>query len=222
MSIDPVATAGLVTRLVRSGTRDGVPTRTVIARRVYATDQADLWNALTDPERIPRWFLPVSGELRPGGQYQLDGNAGGVVESCQRPEGFAVTWEYGGQVSWVRAGLTPDPSGGTVLEVAHEATLDDPAFWEQYGPGAGGVGWDLALMTLGQHLESGVPVNSDAAEDWTTSAEGIAFIRMAAGSWAEAAVADGDPVEQAREAAERTVTFYTVPPDGSGEPAAEG
>ena len=29
----------------------------------------DVWDACTNPERIPRWFLPVSGDLRLGGRY---------------------------------------------------------------------------------------------------------------------------------------------------------
>src|SRR3546814_5783198 len=60
MIIDPVATAGLVAREVRTGSRDGVPTKIAVATRTYPTDQADLWDAVTNPDRIPRWFLPVS------------------------------------------------------------------------------------------------------------------------------------------------------------------
>src|SRR6476661_6556992 len=108
MTLDPVASAGLVTREVRSGTRDGAPTKIAIARRTYATDQADLWDALTNAERIPRWFLPVTGELKVGGRYQLEGNAGGTVERCDEPGSFAVTWEFGGQVSWLQITLVPD------------------------------------------------------------------------------------------------------------------
>ena len=108
MTFDPVATAGLVTREVRSGSRDGAPTKIVIARRAYPTGQADLWDALTSADRIPRWFLPVSGELKVGGRYQLEGNAGGVVERCDEPESFAVTWEFGGMVSWLQVTLVPD------------------------------------------------------------------------------------------------------------------
>src|SRR5829696_7241475 len=108
MISDPLATAGLVERIVRSGKRDGAPTRIAIARRTYATDQADLWDALTSAKRIPRWFLPVSGDLGVGGRYQVEGNAGGVVERCDEPESFAVTWEYGPMVSWLTITLTPD------------------------------------------------------------------------------------------------------------------
>lgn len=30
-----------------------------------------MWSAVTSVERIPRWFLRVTGELRAGGGYQL-------------------------------------------------------------------------------------------------------------------------------------------------------
>ena len=36
-------------------------------------------DALTDPERIGRWFLPISGDFRLGGRYQFEGNAGGKI-----------------------------------------------------------------------------------------------------------------------------------------------
>ena len=112
-----------MTREVRTGSRDGAPTKIAIARRTYPTGQADLWDALTNAERIPRWFLPVSGELKVGGRYQLEGNAGGVVERCDEPESFAVTWEFGEMMSWLAVTLAPDGTG-TRLELAHEAHVD--------------------------------------------------------------------------------------------------
>jgi uncharacterized protein YndB with AHSA1/START domain len=211
MIIDPLATAGLVTREVRTGSRDGAPTKIAIARRTYATDQADLWDALTDRERIPRWFLPVSGDLEVGGRFQTEGNAGGVVERCDAPDSFAVTWEYGPMVSWLVVTLTPD-EGGTTLELAHEAHVD-AEMASHYGPGAVGVGWDLALMALGLHLETGAPVDREAGQAFPMTPEGLEFVRSAATGWAEAAIADGDEPGPAREAAERTIAFYTIPPD---------
>jgi uncharacterized protein YndB with AHSA1/START domain len=211
MITDPLATAGLVTRELRTGSRDGAPTKIAIARRTYGTDQADLWDALTDRERIPRWFLPVTGDLNVGGRYQLEGNAGGVVERCDAPESLAVTWEYGSMVSWVVVTLTPD-QGGTTLELAHEAHVD-PEMASHFGPGAVGVGWDLALMALGLHLESGEPVDREAGLAFPMTPEGIEFVRSAAMGWADAAIADGEEPGPAYEAAERTIGFYTVPPD---------
>ncbi|MEV6070832.1 SRPBCC family protein [Nocardia sp. NPDC052001] len=212
---DPIAVAGLVVREVRTGVRDGKPTRTAVARRVYATDQADLWDALTNPERLPRWFLPVTGELKPGGRYQTQGNAGGLIEECEAPERFAVTWEMGPAMSWLTIGLTPD-GDGTALELVHEA-LVDPGFWTQYGPGAVGVGWDLALMALGLHIDSGESVDPAAGLAFPTTPPGIEFVSAAAEGWAAAAIADGDDPAVARAARDNTITFYTVEPEGSAE-----
>jgi len=210
MSFDPLATASLVSREVRSGSRGGAATRIVVARRTYRAEQADLWDALTNPDRIPRWFLPVRGDLRLGGRYQLEGNAGGVIEHCKEPESFAVTWEYGGTLSWVDVTLTPDGER-TTLELAHEAPVD-PDRWEQFGPSAVGIGWDLSLMSLGLHLDSGAPRDPEKAATFPSSPDGVAFIRASAARWAEAAIADGDEAGAAQQAAARTVAFYTTPP----------
>jgi Activator of Hsp90 ATPase homolog 1-like protein len=55
----------------------GSEVRTVVLRRSYDAPIEDVWDACTDPDRLNRWFLPVTGELRVGGRYQLKGNAGG-------------------------------------------------------------------------------------------------------------------------------------------------
>lgn len=209
-TIDPIRSAGLVTREIRSGSRDGQPTKTAVARRWYAADRPDVWDALTNAERIPRWFLPISGDLDVGGRYQLEGNASGDIERCQEPETFAVTWEFGGQVSWLQIHLS-EADGGTTLELVHEAHVD-PDMWAQFGPGAVGVGWDLALHGLGQHLASGATLDPAEAEAWTIGPEGVQFVERAAEGWAQAAIGDGDDPGQARTAAQATVAFYTTPP----------
>src|SRR6185369_7315743 len=98
MQSDVAAYVGAVVRRVEDRDRDGTPVRVVIASRDYDTDVEDLWDALTNPERLPRWFLPVSGDLKPGGRYQLQGNAGGEITECTPPKRLAVTWEFGAQV----------------------------------------------------------------------------------------------------------------------------
>ena len=215
MNIDSVATADLVSREVRSGSRDGAPTKIAVARRTYPTGAADLWDALTNGERIPRWFLPISGDLHVGGRYQLEGNAGGVVERCDEPESFAVTWEMGPMVSWLEVTLIP-ADDGTTLELVHAAHVD-PVFGAQFGPGAVGVGWDLALMGLGLHVESRARVDRDEGLAFPTTPNGVEFVKLAAAGWAAAAVADGDEPDPAQEAAARTVAFYTGAPEGPSE-----
>lgn len=214
MITDASTAAGLVTREVRSGTRDGRPTKIAIARRAYGTDAADLWDALTNRERIPRWFLPISGALEVGGRYQLEGNAGGVVEHCQEPRTFSVTWEYGPMISWLTVMLTADASE-TVLDLRHEAHVD-PELWTQFGPGAVGIGWDLGLLGLGLHLDPAASVDPAEAAAFPTTPEGVSFVQAAAEDWRRAAVADGDEPDAARSAAENTVAMYTTPPQDDG------
>src|SRR5829696_9345065 len=91
---------------------------TVELARAYDAPVEDLWDACTRPERIVRWFLPVSGDLSPGGRYQLEGNAEGEILACEPPSRLSVTWEYGGGISWVDVHLAPDGSGGTELRLA--------------------------------------------------------------------------------------------------------
>ena len=178
----------------------------VVASRAYSTTAADLWDALTNAERIPRWFLPISGDLQLGGHYQLEGNAGGAITRCEPPSTLAVTWEYGGSVSWVTVRLREQEAGGTRLELEHVAHVGDD-WWDQFGPGAVGVGWDLALMGLGEHLPSGVAVDPKDVARWTSSDEGRAFMRMSGTDWGRASIAAGTP--EAIAAAERTTSAYT-------------
>jgi uncharacterized protein YndB with AHSA1/START domain len=223
MPFDPVSAAGLMTREVRTGFRDGVATRILIARRAYQAGQADLWDALTSADRIPRWFLPVTGDLKAGGRYQLRGNAGGVVEHCLEPDSFSLTWEFGGALSWVAVTLSAERTESTTLELTHEVVAD-PEMWGQFGPGAVGVGWDLALMALGLHLDSGAPVDPELAFTLPDSPDGAEFIRAAASGWADAAIEDGDEPDAARLAAVRTAVFYTPGDEDAAdrEPPAAG
>ena len=182
-------------------------TRTVVVSRAYETSIEDLWDACTNPARIPRWFLPVSGQLRLGGRYQLQGNAGGTIERCDPPRSFAATWEYGDAITWIELHLSPESDGRTRLELAHIAP-DDPERWAEYGPGAVGVGWDLALSGLATHLHSGDTVDPAAAAAWSASEEGKRFITASSQGWCEASVASGTDPAGAQAAAERTTAFY--------------
>ena len=178
--------------------------------RVYDTDPADLWDACTNPERIPRWFLPVSGDLGVGGRYQLEGNAGGVVERCDPPRSFAATWEYGDQVSWIEVRIEPAGEGAR-LQLEHMAHVDDE-LWDQFGPGATGVGWDLGLLGLSLHLTSGETVDPSAVAEWMQSDEGREYVTLSSQAWCEASIAAGTDPSAAKEAGERTTAFYTEEP----------
>jgi hypothetical protein len=149
----------------------------------------------------------VSGELREGGRYQVQGNAGGVIERCEPPHGFTATWEFGGQVSWIELRLTEATGGGTRFELDHVAHVND--HWAQFGPGAVGVGWDLALLGLTKHLVTGAAVDREAGMAFPASEEGRRFIEQSSRGWCEAAIAAGADAAAASAAAEWTFAFFT-------------
>ncbi len=193
-------------RSVSSLERDGRPARAVMLSRIFATTADDLWNALTDAERLPLWFLPVHGDLAPGGRYQLEGHAGGTIETCEPPSRLALTWEFGGDVSWVGVDVADDGEGGARLTLTHTSILSE--HWKTYGPGAAGVGWEMALAGLAMHLARPDASKPDGAA-WVASPEGRAFISGGSDAWGRAAAAAGTDPAEARAAAGRTTAFYT-------------
>jgi uncharacterized protein YndB with AHSA1/START domain len=167
-------------------------------RRSYDAAVDDVWDACTNPERVPRWFLPLTGDLRVGGRFQLEGNAGGEIRECDPPHRLAVTWEAGDQTSIVS--LTLAEAGDTTDLYLRHAVPDDD-HWAKFGPGAVGVGWDLVLAGLGKYLRSGgepIPKDMPPAD----------VLRGAARDWGAADVAAGTPAEVADEAAARCSAAY--------------
>ncbi len=89
--VDIVREIDAVEREVGGARLDGADARTVVLRRRYEASVDDVWDALTSPERISRWFLPVSGDYRIGGRFQFEGNAGGEILACDRPHRLQVS-----------------------------------------------------------------------------------------------------------------------------------
>ena len=205
MTFDLAAHMKAMSRTVRNLERDGKPAKAVVANCTYATSPADLWDALTNPERLPRWFSPVTGDLRQGGRYQIEGNAGGTVTRCEPQKRIELTWEIMGGTSWVNITLTAR-NDGTELELEHIAHVDP--HWDNFGPGAVGVGWDLSFLGLAMLLDDPGWVRPSDEEwaDWPQSGD---FIRSASDGWGEAAIDAGEDRAKALEAAESTRRFYT-------------
>jgi uncharacterized protein YndB with AHSA1/START domain len=215
MKLEVIESIGAVRREVRSCEHDGRPARALVAERTYDTTVDDVWDAITNGERIPRWLLPIEGDLRLGGRYQLQGNAGGEVTACDPPTHLAVTWEFGGGVSWVDVHLSDDPDGGTRLLLEHVALVDDLAQWDDFGPGAVGIGWDLSLLGLFEHLRTGESVNIEA--EAATSPAGVELMARSSDAWCEADIAFGTPEDVARARAEQTMAAYTGQGQGEGD-----
>jgi hypothetical protein len=123
------------------------------------------------------------------------------------PRHFAVTWEFGGGVSWVNVTLSSESPEKTRLELEHIARVDD--HWKKFGPGAVGVGWELGLLGLALHLESGQGLDPAQFETWSSSDTGKAFARQSSEGWGNAAIASGASEDDARAAQARTTAAYT-------------
>ncbi len=189
--IDVTHQINSVRRTVGSRTLEAGEARVVTISQSYDTDAGDLWDACTNVERIPRWFLPISGELGVGGRYQLDGNANGTILTCDPPRQFTATWEFSGEVSWIEVRITGEGSRRSRFELQHISHVGD--HWEQFGPGAVGMGYDGALVGLTSHLSTGRAVDPAFGQQWMVSEDGRRFMKLSGEAWYEANVAGGGP-----------------------------
>jgi hypothetical protein len=161
-------------------------TKAVILTRAYDTSVEDLWDACTNPERLPRWFEPVSGDP---------------------PTWLRVTWEYGGDTSRVELTLR-EANGQVLLRLEH--MVSDDEHWRTYGPGATGVGYDGSFLALALHVAGGHGAEAAEMERAFATPECTEFIRRTAAAWAGAHAASGAGRQHALATSERTVAFYTT------------
>jgi uncharacterized protein YndB with AHSA1/START domain len=183
----------------------------VLMRRGYGAPIGDVWDAVTQPDRIKRWFMPISGDLRPGGSFQLEGNAGGEILTCEPPRLLKVT--FGGPASLVEVRLTAQGDDDTVLELEHTVPIE----MAQSGAGAlyVGPGWDGALMGLGLFLRgevAGDPVEAAG------SLEVQEFSRRSVEAWAEVVKGSGTATDEQLAAATQ-VSLAQFAPDLATPPA---
>jgi uncharacterized protein YndB with AHSA1/START domain len=90
----------------------------------------DLWEALTDPDRLAHWYGEVEGELSQGGEFRvritLAGERTGQVEACEPPQRLLLTMR------------DPDPQPGQPEQTVIEAQLiaegaQTRLVWEERG-----------------------------------------------------------------------------------------
>ena len=183
---------------------------TMELRRRYNAPLDDVWDAITSPERLSRWMRPITGDLRLGGTFEIDGAEHGEILRCDPPRLLRVSWMFGpGADEWpgtseVEVRLSPGPSGDTELELVHAAAVGEPMF-ATYGPGAGGVGWDLHLLTLARFLDDDEVIDH---QDFRSSRVGQEFSRRSAAAWGEAHLAGGGESRHVATAVDATTAFY--------------
>jgi uncharacterized protein YndB with AHSA1/START domain len=196
-----------VRRVVGTRTLEAAEAHVVTITQSYAATVEDVWDACTNAERIPRWLMPITGDLRLGGRYQLEGNAGGTIETCDPPRSFSATWEHGGGMSWIEVAFAQEGER-TRVTIEHIAHVADE-MWQQFGPGAVGIGWDMMVMGLARHLATGASNDPAEAAAWLGSPEGLEFMTRSSDAWCEAHTASGEDAATARERAQRTLAAYT-------------
>jgi uncharacterized protein YndB with AHSA1/START domain len=185
---------------------DGLGERvSVLLRRGYDAPIGDVWDAVTEPDRIKRWFMPISGELRVGGSFQLEGNAGGEILACEPPRRFRVT--FGGPTSLVEVRLTAQGESGVLLELEHTVPIE----MAQSGAGAlyVGPGWDGALLGLDLFLRGEAIGDPVAAAN---SSEAVEFSRQSVQAWAKV-VKDSGTASADELAAATEVSLAQFAPD---------
>ena len=122
----------------------------------YDTGIDDLWSAITDPDRVARWYGRVEGDLRPGGEFRLrvagsGWDGAGRVEACEPPRHLRVRTKEEAEPyeEVLEATLTADGDQTVLVIEARGMPLDKVAF---YGAGWQIHGEDLAAYLAGREL----------------------------------------------------------------------
>lgn len=189
--IDIAKQVAAVQRVVSQHSIDCGPWVSLLLRRHYPAPIRGVWGALAEPDRLRRWFLPVTGDLREGGRFRLEGYADGEVLRCAPPRLLKMT--FGSDAGVVELRLS-EMDGGCGFEMMHSVPL------ALDGSGAGaltvGPGWDVSLLALDGFLRGEYfdPV------EWENSPEVQEFSRQAISAWATAVedsgTADGDQIAE--------------------------
>ena len=116
---------------------------------VYDTDIADLWSAITEPDRLARWIATVDGDLRVGGSvrtyFTSTWEGPGRIDVCDAPTHLVVTMEPGTDDEAVIEAVLTAEGERTRLVVEERGLPLDGLF--KYG-----AGWQAHIEDLGRHL----------------------------------------------------------------------
>lgn len=124
---------------------------------VYATSIDDLWQAITTRERLARWMVGYTGDLRLGGTWAVAADEGeeswatGTVSECDAPRSFTTTWHATGEEPTDLFVELDEVEGGARMRLVHTGIRS--IFY--------GAGWQTYLERLAAHI-SGEPI----ADDW--------------------------------------------------------
>lgn len=124
---------------------------------VYDTDIDDLWQAITTRQRLARWMVDYTGDLREGGTWAVatEGDeepwATGKIAVCDAPRSFTTTWHATGEDPTHLTVTLEAVEGGTRMQLVHTGIRS--IFY--------GAGWQTYLERLAAEV-AGEPI----PEDW--------------------------------------------------------
>jgi uncharacterized protein YndB with AHSA1/START domain len=128
---------------------------------VYDTDVADLWSAITEPDRLARWIAAVEGDLRIGGVVQArftsTWEGPGRIDVCDPPNRLVITMEPGTDDEAVIEAVLTEVGERTRLVVEERGLPLDVLY-------AHGAGWQAHIEDLGRYLGGG---ESNWKSRWT-------------------------------------------------------
>jgi uncharacterized protein YndB with AHSA1/START domain len=126
----------------------------------YDTAIDDLWAAITEADRLARWYGHVEGDLRPGGAFHVyleadDIESAGRVEACEPPRRLLVTTRETDESyrkgqgappfdATIEATLTADGYQTILVLEVKGMPLDKIAFY--------GAGWQIHAENLTAYL----------------------------------------------------------------------
>jgi uncharacterized protein YndB with AHSA1/START domain len=136
----------------------------------YDTAIDDLWAAITDPDRLARWYGHLEGDLRPGGVFRVyleadDVESTGRVEVCEPPRRLLVTNRETDESYRKGQGVPPfNASIEVTLTTEGDQTL---LVLEVKGMplhvlAAYGAGWQIHAENLAASLAGGERADSEA------------------------------------------------------------
>ena len=135
--------------------------RVAVFRRTYDAPIEDVWDACTDPDRLRRWYVPVTGDLRVGGRFEQAMMGGGEILACDAPRFLRLS--LGGGADEIELRLSEAGDGATLLELQHATTISEHEIGgEMYDAiFCMGGGYYPRLFALDLHLRGALPADYD-------------------------------------------------------------
>ncbi len=135
--------------------------RAAVFTRIYGAPVEEVWDACTNPDRLRRWYVPVTGDLRQGGEFEQAMMGSGEIVRCEPPAALALS--LGGGADEIELRLTELEPGRTRLELRHSTTIDEHQIGGRRFDAiyCMGGGYYPRLLALDRHLRGDLPDDYD-------------------------------------------------------------